>query len=51
MPTTWWTFNGPMEVGATVTVQVREPDGSGWSSGRMVRFEYDEVGIVARSAA
>ncbi len=40
-----------MEVGATVTVQVREPDGSGWSSGRTVRFEYDEVGIVARSAA
>ena len=44
-------LQGAMEIGATVTVQVREPDGSGWSSGRTVRFEYGDVGIVARAAA
>ena len=45
-------LQGAMEVGATVTVQVREPDGFGWSSGRTVRFEYGgDVGIVVRAAA
>jgi 3',5'-cyclic AMP phosphodiesterase CpdA len=44
-------LQGAMEIGATVTVQVREPDGSGWSSDRTVRFEYSDVGIVARAAA
>ncbi len=40
-------LQGAMEVGAIVTVQIREPDGSGWSSGRTVRFEYGDEGIVA----
>ncbi len=43
-------LHGTMEVGAIVTVQVREPDGSGWSSRRTARFEYGDEGIVARAA-
>jgi len=43
-------LNGSMEAGAIVTVQVREPDGSGWSSRQTVRFEFGERGMVASVA-
>ena len=43
-------LQGAMEPGATVTVQIREPDGSNWSSRHTLRFEYGDVGIVARAA-
>ncbi len=42
-------LSGPMEVGATVTVQIREADGSGWSAGRTVVFDYCDAGIAARA--
>lgn len=43
-------LSGPMEVGATVTVQIREAEGSGWSSRRTVGFAYGDEGMVARAA-
>ncbi|MGO9853807.1 MAG: metallophosphoesterase family protein [Acidimicrobiales bacterium] len=42
-------LSGPMEVGATVTVQVREPDGITWSSARTACFSYSAGGIVANA--
>jgi 3',5'-cyclic AMP phosphodiesterase CpdA len=42
-------LSGPMEVGATVTVQIREADGSGWSAGRTLVFDYCDAGIAARA--
>ena len=43
-------LQGAMETGATVTVEVREPEGSDWSSRHTLRFEYGDMGIVARAA-
>ncbi len=43
-------LEGSMEVGAIVTVQIREPDGSGWSPRQTVRFEYGDHGVVGCAA-
>lgn len=37
---------GPMEPGATITVQVRHPAGSVWTPGRSAQFRYAAHGVV-----
>ena len=39
---------GPMEVGATVTVEIRQAKRPGWVAGRTVAFDYCDAGIIAR---
>jgi 3',5'-cyclic AMP phosphodiesterase CpdA len=41
---------GPMEPGASITVQVRHPAGSGWQPGRSARFGYAVAGVVTGPA-
>lgn len=38
---------GPLVTGATLTVQILQPDGTGWLVTRSERFEYGPEGIVA----
>ena len=38
---------GPLVTGATLTVQILEPDGTGWFAARSERFEYGPEGAVA----
>lgn len=40
-------LSDPMQVGATATVQVREPDGAAWSAARSTCFRFGAEGIVA----
>ena len=44
-------LSGPMEVGATVTVQIREPKDAGWAPARTIRFKYGVAGCSAWSLA
>ena len=38
---------GPLRTGATLTVQILQPEGTGWLVTRSERFEYGPEGIVA----
>lgn len=40
-------LSAPMRVGANLNVEIRQPDGSGWSATRTSRFRYADNGIVA----
>jgi len=44
-------FSGPMEVGATVTVQVREPERVRWSAVRTSCFRFGAEGMAATSSS
>ena len=43
-------LSGPMEVGATLTLELREPEGMGWSVGLRSRFVYTPHGVAAVGA-
>ena len=40
-------LSGPMEVGASLIMELREADGTDWSIGPSARFEYTANGVVA----
>ena len=40
-------FAGPMAMGATLTIEIRQPDGTAWAAARSERFAYGPEGIVA----
>jgi 3',5'-cyclic AMP phosphodiesterase CpdA len=42
---------GPMEVGASLTLELREAEGMDWSVGLDARFEYTPNGVIAVGAA
>ncbi len=44
-------FSGPMEVGATVTVQVREPERARWSAVRTSCFRFGAEGMAATNSS
>jgi len=44
-------LSGPMELGATATVQVREPDGAGWSAVRTSSFSVGVEGMAAPASS
>jgi 3',5'-cyclic AMP phosphodiesterase CpdA len=40
-------LSGPMEIGVNVTVQIRQPNDSGWTSAHTARFKLGTQGVVS----